>query len=184
MGARVLVVYESMFGNTEQVARVLADAIAEHAPVEVRDVAHAPATLPDDVGLLVVGGPTHAFSMTRSSTRQSAVDQGADPEAATTGIREWLARLGPGTHRPAIATFDTRVTRVRRLPGSAARAAAKVARRAGLEVVTRPRSFYVTDVEGPLVAGELDRAAAWAAELSGVLASTTAGRTGTRNPKG
>lgn len=37
--------------------------------------------------LLVVGGPTHAFSMSRSSTRHDAVSQGAAPQDESTGKR-------------------------------------------------------------------------------------------------
>jgi flavodoxin len=61
---KVLVVYESMFGNTEQVARAIAAGVRESMDVELTEVAAAP---PDvgPVALIVAGGPTHAFSMSR-----------------------------------------------------------------------------------------------------------------------
>ena len=40
--------------------------------------------------LLVVGAPTHAFSLSRPGTREEAVRQGAPAEHARTGIPEWL----------------------------------------------------------------------------------------------
>lgn len=61
---KALVVYESMFGNTEQVARAVATGLGRHLDVELVAVANAPDTV-SDVDLVVVGGPTHAFSMTR-----------------------------------------------------------------------------------------------------------------------
>ena len=172
---RALVVYESMFGNTGQVARAVADGIAEHMAVDVVTVTEAPAPLEELVDLVVVGGPTHAFSMTRHNTREDAVRQGAHADPAT-GIREWLDRLHTGPHSEAVATFDTRVAKVKHLPGSAAKAAAKVLRREGYShAVTGPESFWVEDVPGPLLDGELDRAREWGRGLArSVAAAATA----------
>ena len=55
---------------------------------------------------------------------------------------------------------------VRRLPGSAAKAAIKVARKRGYQLLTRPESFYVQDVPGPLLDGEVQRAEVWGAQLA------------------
>ncbi|GHF23487.1 hypothetical protein [Pseudolysinimonas yzui] len=79
------------------------------------------------------------------------------------GIREWLGELTVGSPAPAVATFDTRV-KTPRLPGSAAKAAARLARRLRLDVRDR-ESFFVGDQDGPLLDGELDRAADWARGL-------------------
>jgi hypothetical protein len=158
-----LVVHESMFGNTRTVARAIAQDLPR--PVEVMDVADAPPSLPADVDLLVVGGPTHAFSMSRSSTRHDAATQGADAGHEGRGIREWLAELPPTPH-VAVATFDTRVAKARRLPGSAARSASKVVARRRLGHVIDVESFYVDGVSGPLLEGEVDRARAWARSLA------------------
>ena len=116
---KALVVYESLWGNTEKVARAVAAGLAETAEVTVADVGALP-ELSADVELLVAGGPTHAFSMTRASTREDAVRQGATHEPGPVGLREWLARLPEDGPHPAVATFDTRVDKVRHLPGSAA----------------------------------------------------------------
>jgi hypothetical protein len=162
---RALVVFESMFGNTERVARAIAAGLAEHTDVDV--VRAGPGVTPsDDVDLVVVGGPTHAFGLTRPGTRVAAGQQGADESAArSTGLREWLDLL-PWTmgHRPATAAFDTRV-RSPRVPGSAARSAARRLRKAGLPVVVPPMSFWVHGTGGPLLAGEEDRARSWGREL-------------------
>ena len=168
---RTAVVYESMFGNTEHFARTIAEALerggSEVTVADVRTVRHADLSGCD---LLVLGAPTHAFSMSRRSTREDAVRSGADPARVVLGMREWLATLDgafpAAVDRPVVAVFDTRVEKVRRLPGSAARRAARVLRSRGFDLLGRPTSFYVADLTGPPSVGELDSAAAWASRLA------------------
>lgn len=162
---RALVVYESMFGNTARVAREVAEGLAAHGDVEVRAVADAPVEPDEALDLIVVGGPTHAFSLSRPATREDARRQGAGAAADGPGLREWLAGLRAGAHHPLVAAFDTRITKVRRIPGSAARKASKVAGGLGYCVAQRPESFFVEDVDGPLATGELERARAWGARI-------------------
>lgn len=163
---RGFVVYESLFGNTARIAQAIVDGLKENLDVELHSVAEG--KLPEARDLLVMGGPTHAFSMSRANTRQDAVNQGADADP-TIGLREWLEELPEGDDTP-FAAFDTRVDMVRRLPGSAAKAAAKMARKRGYEPLTRPESFYVQDVPGPLLDGEVQRAQVWGAQLAQSLA--------------
>ena len=119
-----LVVYESMWGNTKTVAHAVAEGIGHDiAVVHVRD---APVRVPSDVDLLVVGGPTHAFSLSRVATRRDAIAKGAPDAHSERGVREWLAQLKASEH-VAVATFGTRVGSVRHLPGSAAKAAGREA---------------------------------------------------------
>jgi hypothetical protein len=159
----VMVVFESLWGNT----RALAEAVAEGLgpAVTLLDVGRAPVPLPDEVDLLVVGGPTHAFSMSRASTRHDAETKGAPAGHAARGIREWLDEL-PESDSVDVATFDSRVGTVRRLPGSAAKAAAREVRRHRLGRLVATESFYVDDMAGPLLEGELDRARAWGESLA------------------
>jgi flavodoxin len=159
---RGFVVYESLFGNTAQIAQAVADGLEKHLDVERHSVAEG--QLPEETDLLVLGGPTHAFSMSRATTRQDAVNQGANADP-TIGLREWLETL-PAGNDTMFATFDTRVEMVRRLPGSAAKAAAKLARKRGYQPLTRPESFYVQDTPGPLLDGEVQRAEVWGAQLA------------------
>jgi flavodoxin len=170
---KALVVYESLFGNTEQVARAVATGLRGRLDVELVEVGDAPAEIPPATDLVVVGGPTHAFSMTRPNTREDAVHQGATHDPAT-GIREWLTQLQAGPHAERVATFDTRVDKVRHLPGSAATKAARAAHRKGFESAAKAESFYVEDINGPLVEGELDRAQAWGEHLAAEALTRTA----------
>ena len=159
---KALVVYESMWGNTRQVATAIAEGLGG---VPVTQVDHVDADDLKDLDLLVVGGPTQAFSMSRSSTRRDAVAKGAPASQEGMGVREWLDAL-PADLTAAVATFDTRATTVRHLPGSAAKSAAKEIKRHHGGRVVDQESFYVLDMEGPLAEGELDRARAWAAKLA------------------
>ena len=163
-----LVVHESHWGNTRAVAQAIADGLNDSGggPVEVVDVASAPSPLPAGVDLVVLGGPTHAFSMSRPGTRHDAHERGAEPGHEGPGIREWLATLPTNNPSTAVATFDTRAEQVRRLPGSAARAAARFVSRHRLGRMVASESFYVQDSPGPLLDGELERARAWGRALA------------------
>lgn len=171
---KALVVYESMFGNTEKVARAVAEGLRTRLEVELVGADQAPAPPDEQVDLVVVGGPTHAFSMTRQNTREDAVRQGAPASRQAYGIREWIDHLQAGPHSERIATFDTRVARtggtVRHFPGSAAKAAAKGMRKHGYEALAEPESFWVEDTSGPLFPGEEERARAWGEQLASVVA--------------
>ena len=167
---RAMVVYESIFGNTQAIAMAIACGLATSMKVDLVDSASAPATLDGSIELLVVGSPTHAFGFTRPVTRQTAVQQGATLfPAASVGLREWLNTLNrsPGTRA---ATFDTRIERPR-VAGSAARAAARRLRRLGLRPVVAPVSFYVMGTPGPLVEGEMERAERWGVQVASALAA-------------
>jgi hypothetical protein len=174
---RVLVVHESMFGNTEIIASAVADGLSSVPSVEVDLVpVHSASTDLTGVELLVVGGPTHAFSMSRQSTRADAATKGADVAAsAGPGIREWIEALrpAPGT---AVSAFDTRV-RHPRVPGSAARAARKHLRSRGFKAVDPPTTFWVEGVSGPLLDGEEARARTWGADLGAAVMARQASPT-------
>lgn len=77
---RAIVVYESIWGNTEKLARAIADELATRMPTEVISSDSAPDSL-DGFDLAVVGGPTHAFSMTRPATRRTAVETNGAADA-------------------------------------------------------------------------------------------------------
>jgi hypothetical protein len=166
---RALIVFESMFGNTHKIALAIRDGLRDVITTELVRADQAPAEIPADVRLLVVGGPTHAFSMSRRSTRAQAAEQDDVMMPPETGIREWLQELQDRTTPTMAATFDTRVAKVRRLPGSAARSAAKLLRHRDFKLMAAPASFFVHDMTGPVEQGEIDRARAWGEELAAEL---------------
>lgn len=163
---KTLIIHESLFGNTKAVAAAIKQGLSRgKAPdhVEVVRADEAAGVIPDDVSLLIVGGPTHAFSMTRESTRKDAETKGAS-EHVRTGIREWIDTVLPKPDLP-IVTFDTRV-KVKLLPGSAAKSAVRALRARGFRRVEQGETFWVEDTDGPLRAGELVRAEEWGHDLA------------------
>lgn len=166
---RALVVYESMFGNTQAIASAVAEGLSGRMAVDLVEVADAPTAV--DADLVVAGGPTHAFSMSRPSTRQSAAEQADGRELVSRGrgLREWLAEAGAGLRGTRAATFDTKVTKGH-LPGSAARSAQKRLRRNGSRIISPAHSFTVMGTAGPLGDGELARARQWGADLGALCA--------------
>jgi Flavodoxin len=167
---RALVVYESMFGNTRTIAAAIADGLRATIDVDLVEVGTAPATLPDEVSLLVVGGPTHAHGMSKPESRADSAKRAGDRLVSRgAGIREWLERLPRGKSRVAAAAFDTRIKGPGLLWGSAAKGADKHLRGLGFHVVGGPESFLVEGPTGPLfdrlVDGEVERARRWGERL-------------------
>ncbi len=162
---RVVVVHESMFGNTRRIAEAVARGGRDVGlDVQVASVTDLdPHDVPTDA-LLVVAAPTHAFGLSRPNTRADAVRQGALEGAATIGMREWLAGL-PAAEGHLAAVLDTRVRKVRRVRANAARSAAKALHRKGYHLLARPEGFQVEDTAGPLTDGEEERAAGWGRAL-------------------
>lgn len=159
---RALVVFESTWGGTRTVAEAVGRGI--DADATVLEVAEVSSSLPADVDLLVVGGPTHAFSAKRRDARRAR--QGAEEGHRRRGIREWLDAL-PFSERLVVATFDTQVLTGTRRAGSAATAVGtEVRRRRHLAGPVATASFYVDDADGRLASGELERAESWGAGLT------------------
>ncbi|SDD90709.1 flavodoxin family protein [Nocardioides lianchengensis] len=166
---RALVARESLFGNTARLATAVACGLTRSGlEVDTVDVgAESEGRPPMPVAsydLLVVGSPTHAFTLSRASTRAEAVEQGAPAERAGRGMREWLAELPAEVSGQRAAAFDTRLAHLQHLPGSASAKATRVLRRHGYRT-DEPISFYVTDGVGPLLEDELARAETWGAYL-------------------
>ncbi len=163
-----LVVYDSLFGNTERVAQAVAGALRAFG--EVQAVRIEPSQ-PDEikrqeilrqyrvtgvrlepahpvelqgVDMLILGCPTQAFK-------------------ATPAMLSFLETISPASlSGMAVSCFDTRA----RGPfGSAARAMARKLQKMGVSLLLPPESFFVKGMQGPLKSGELDRAAAWARML-------------------
>jgi hypothetical protein len=179
---RALVIFESMFGNTQVIASSIAEGLAPHMQVDLVEVGAAPTEIDGDVGLLVVGGPTHAFGMSRPGTRQSAAQQSErGVVSARIGLREWLGGLSEIPGRVAVATFDTRIAKPR-LPGSAAAAAEKRLRRLGFRFIPS-KSFYVEGTTGSLVDGEPERARRWGTSLGRRSAPSSDGTETPSEPK-
>jgi flavodoxin len=174
---RALVVYESIYGNTRQVAEAIAEGLEGSAEVQVVPVAQAAGTAGLD--LVVAGGPTHMHGLSSSLSRKMAVkaaedeDLEVEPGAAEgPGLRSWLSDLH--SNGTLVAAFDTRADASPTLTGMAARGIAKRFRNRGFDLIDEPQSYLVADSEGPLADGELERARAWGETLAAQLAERAA----------
>jgi flavodoxin len=155
---KALVIYDSVFGNTEKIARAIAEALRRQAEVELVRPQAASLDRLADLGLLVVGSPTRGF---RPTEAVAGLLKGIRPHALD-GVR--------------VAAFDTRFkadelksSGLRFLVKTGGYAAKRIAdrlKRAGGDLIVAPEGFYVEDTEGPLKPGELERAADWAARLA------------------
>src|SRR5690349_17376225 len=152
---KILVIYDSKFGNTAHIAQAIAEVLQEHGRVRLVPVAEAETVTLAGVDLLAVGGPTQAHGISPALTA-------------------WLANLPWDAARsvPAV-TFDTRYRKPAWLTGSAAHTLAKRLEQHGCHMLMPAESFFVTGSEGPLEDGELDRAAAWAREIAVRVAAPT-----------
>jgi flavodoxin len=142
-----LIMYDSTFGTTEHLARVVADRLAEYGTVRLLRVPASGEFDIQDTDVLVVGGPTQ-----RHGTSQSmrAFLEGL-PRRTLSGLRA--------------AAFDTRYYMSAWKSGSAARGIASRLKRAGASLVVPPESFFVAEREGPLEKGERERAEQWAEQI-------------------
>jgi hypothetical protein len=178
---RALVVYESMFGNTRDVAQSVADGVGSRMPVELIEVADAPSVIPADVSLLLVGGPTHAHGLSSPKTRADASGRaGENLVSRGRGLADWLDNVRPEAGPIATVAFDTRIKGPGLLWGSAAKAATKLLRARHFSVIAEPVSFLVGGPTGPLFNrledGESERAKAWGASLADALLAPAAVR--------
>lgn len=142
-----LVLYDSQYGNTERIAETVAAALRQAGEASAVPADSATPIELDGVDLLVLGSPTLGWRP--SPAILAALDK--------LGSDEVLGLM--------VACFDTRYQKPRWLTGSAARSMEKRLRVTGASIVAPAESFFVQGKEGPLLAGEIDRAARWAQAL-------------------
>jgi len=142
---KVLIVYDSVFGNTEQVAQAIGNALGSQEDVEILRVSNVKPEQLTGLELLIVGSPTH----------------GGRP---TPVIQNFLNRVSePAIRGINVAAFDTRLsTRLVGIFGYAAGRIADSLKRKGGTFIALPEGFFVKGRGGPLKEGELERAASWA----------------------
>ncbi|GLY29581.1 flavodoxin domain-containing protein [Kineosporia sp. NBRC 101731] len=164
---KALLVYESMFGNTESVARAVAAGLGTVMHTDIHTVASAPLVLPDDVDLLVVGAP-HGLDSCRDLALTQAHRAGIAARSTGIGVCEWLQRLQPADI--AAVAFGTCVyTQM----SDGTDPVSHRLHHLGMRVM-RHESFYTRDTLGPLEGHELEHARLWAQRLATEVAGTLA----------
>ncbi len=140
---KTLVVYDSVYGNTAQLAEAIAAAAGESQVLSIGDA--EPSSLAS-FDLVIIGAPT----------------QGG---RASEAMRSFLDRV-PALDGAKVAVFDTRLrAKWVKVFGYAAGRIAEKTKSLGATLVAEPEGFIVEGKEGPLAEGELERAAAWATSL-------------------
>lgn len=159
-----LVVFDTLYGNTEQVARAVATALVPTFSVRLAKANQIAKIDAEGVDLLIVGGPTQRRRM--SATLATVLN--ATPRGALKGVK--------------VAAFDTRYRMAAWLSGSAAGGIARHLRELDGRLLIPPQSFFMErdvppkghkrrhDIE-QLEPGELERAAEWAAEIARAVAA-------------
>ena len=150
---KVLVVYDSFFSNTEQVAKAIGKSLGSKNDVSVLQVKEDLPVQLNGLNLLIVGSPTRAFRPTKA-------------------IVDFIKKIpSNGLNGVKAAAFDTRISIkdikssflnvMVKLFGYAARPIAEKLKKKGGELIVSPEGFYVKDTKGPLKDGELKRASEW-----------------------
>jgi hypothetical protein len=138
---KAVIVYESVYGNTREIAEAVAEGLRERAEVELLPVGEVGTAL-ERADLVVVGGPTHMHGMASRLSMRGAVDDArkkhleAHLERGVGGptLRDWLDRL-PRGDQVAAAAFDTRLGKPAILTGSAAKGIGRRLERRGYQLV-------------------------------------------------
>ena len=140
---KVLIVYDSLYGNTEEIARAIGGAIT--GDVKVLRVGEVNPSELKGFDLLIIGSPT----------------QGGGP---TPSIKDFLNKIPELSLQGInIAVFDTRMTT--KFVGIFGYAAGRIAgslKGKGSTLAVPPEGFFIKGTQGPLKEGELERAVAWA----------------------
>ena len=154
---KAMIIYDSFFGNTEQVARAMGDALGSQADVNVLRVGDVRPEHLTGVNLLIVGSPTRSFSPTPAIKKFLR----NIPRRGLQGVR-----VAAFDTRIALSDIDSRLLSVLvRVFGYAAKPIADgLAKEAG-ELALSPEGFFVKGTEGPLKEGELERATEWAKQI-------------------
>lgn len=150
----VLIIYDSIFGNTEQIAFAIRDSFTSNDTVAAVRAAEFEVKQLEGIDLLFVGSPTRAFQ----PTKEVAALINSLPINGLNGVKT--------------AVFDTRMTVADTnsriygffagLFGYATDSITKKLKKKGGQPVVHPEGFAVKGAEGPLKDGERERAQGWA----------------------
>ncbi|AXE39898.1 flavodoxin domain-containing protein [Acidipropionibacterium virtanenii] len=152
----VLMIVESCFGNTAEVAGAIAAALrAGGAQVRLVQADAAPAPAGED--LVMIGAPTHNMGLPNPASRSQAEAKGA--RAPLPGVGEWIDARPRSLDAARVVVFSTVTGGF--MSGSASKQMAKRLRRHGVQEAER-EDFRVLGTTGPLADGELERAGRWA----------------------
>lgn len=154
---KILVLYDSFFGNTEQIAQTVTKALQPDNSLVIKRVSEVESMQMQGLDLLVIGSPTRGF---RPSKATSAFLKGL-PASALSGVKAaaFDTRIDAETIKPGI------LRGIVKMGGYAVKPMTDMLRKKGAEVLGVAQGFFVEESEGPLRDGELERAAEWAKNM-------------------
>jgi flavodoxin I len=153
-----LVIYDSYFGNTEKLAQAVGKALGTAKNVNVVRVADVEPAQLEGLDLLIVASPTRGFRPSEGTTKflnSLSADALKDVKASV-----FDTRIDPETIKNKAFRF------IVKRGGYANTAIAKMLEKKGALIVQPVEGFFVDDSEGPLSAGEMERAVEWAKKIA------------------
>jgi flavodoxin len=154
---KTLIVYDSVFGNTAQVAQAIGAALGPQGNVETLPVSQVTVEQLRGLDLLIVGSPTRGFRPTEAISKLLKTlpkNQLDDVQVAAFDTRIWLTTIDSSVFRLIVDKG-----------GYAASTLANALKKKGGQLLAPPEGFLVTGEQGPLKEGELERAAEWARQI-------------------
>ncbi len=154
---KIILVYDTAYGNTEKIARAIAGGMASAGEVRLIRADKAQANELKEADLIIIGSPTQGF-------RPLALVQKLLEEIPANSLKGIKA-----------AAFDTRIAGeeakgagrlIAKIGGYAAPRIASALKKKGLDLIAEPEGFNVNDTKGPLGQGELERAAEWGKKIA------------------
>lgn len=151
---KILIIYDSIFGNTEQIAQAIGNSPGSKENVEILRVSNMKPEQLIGLDLIIVGSPTRVFKPTKA-------------------IMYFLNKIPlNGLKGVKVAAFDTRICTadvnsrflnilVKLFGYAAAKPIAYKLEKKGGSLIIPPEGFFVKDSEGPLKDGELEQAVDW-----------------------
>ena len=159
---KALILYDSVYGNTEKIALAIGNALGSQDDVHVVKVSDAKPDQFAGLDLLIVGAPTQRFRTTAVMSdflKTIPANRIKDVKVSAFDTRLSLDEI----NKTPILAFFVRMFGVN---AYAARPIANRLKKKGGKVVGSPEGFFVAGMEGPLVEGELERAVNWARQLT------------------
>ena len=157
---KILVIYDSFFGNTEKVAQAISQALTPGNTVVTKRVSQVEAADLQGLDWLFLGSPTRAFRP--SEDTQAFLKRLGAGDLAGVSAAVFDTRIDPEDIKPGFLRF------IVKKGGYAIKAMAQSLTKKGARLVDAGEGFFVLGSEGPLREGELDRTADWA---KGVMAN-------------
>ena len=152
---KVLVVYDSLYGNTEKIAQAIGKVLESNNEVKVQRVGETNVSELISINLLIVGSPTYGGRP--SQPVKTFLDK--IMHESLKGVK--AASFDTGTPTENQGFFINNITK---FFGRASPRIAKVLKEIGADIIGF-QTFIVLGKEGPLREGELERAAGWAKEI-------------------